>query len=65
MFPVPLVLRVGRGRAIKIKTVNIKEYKSFIPSIYIFSSFLFIFTFGQGGGVTGKVEIRDYCLRSL
>ena len=36
----------------------------FFLLIYIFSAFLFIFTFGgdAGGGVTGKVELRDRCL---
>ena len=37
---------MGGGGQMKIKTVKIKEYKSFFPLIYIFSAFLFIFTFG-------------------
>ena len=54
---------MGGGGQIKIKTVKIKEHKSFFPLIYIFSAFLFIFTLvGRPGGVMGKVQIRDRCL---
>ena len=51
LFPVPLVSRDGRGMANKIKTIKIKEYKSFFPLIYIFSAFIFIFT--SGGDARG------------
>ena len=37
---------------------------SFLPLIYIFNAFIFLFTFGGDVRVevTGKVEIRDRCL---
>ena len=58
---------MGGGWQIKIKTIKIMEYKSFFPLIYIFSAFLFIFTFGGDarGGVTGIVELRDRGLREV
>ena len=39
-----------------IKMVTIQKYKSFFPLIYIFSAFLFVFTFGgdSGGGGGGR-----------
>ena len=36
----------------------------FLPLIYFYKSFIFLFTFGRDARVevTGKVKIRDHCL---